>query len=335
MLTICLITLGDPATLTGGYRYHRRMAELAAGHDARLTFASLPPRLPFRHGRRVLRTAAQAEVVLVDSIAAAYLAPWIALRRPPRLIAIAHQPPGGIDHAPPRRWVQAWLDRFVYRRCDQVIVASALLARRFDGAIVVPPGRDRQAGTEVSDLRDGAQAAALCVANWLPNKGILELLDAAAALPPGMLRVHLAGDERADTAYGQRVISRTGDLPGRVVRHGPCNDGEIGVLYRSADLFVLPSRWETYGTAIAEAMDAGLPVIGWRSGNLPHLVEDGKQGIVITPGDIGALTGALRRLATDEPERQRMGAAAAHRALSLPTWEQSAQRFYAILAGRP
>jgi rhamnosyl/mannosyltransferase len=81
-------------------------------------------------------------------------------------------------------------------------------------------------------------------------------------------------------------------------------------------------------------MDAGLPVVGWRSGNLPHLVDDGKQGIVIRPGDVGALAGALRRLAEDEPERQRMGAAAAHRALSLPTWEQSAQQFYAILAGR-
>jgi glycosyltransferase involved in cell wall biosynthesis len=335
MLTICLITLGDPATLTGGYRYHRRMAELAARNDARLTFASLPARLPFRHGRRVLRAAAGADITAVDSIAAAYLAPWIALRRPQRLIAIVHQPPGGIDHTPPRRWVQAWLDRFVYRRCDQVIVASALLARRFAGAIVVPPGRDQQAGTQVSDLRDGAQAAALCVANWLPNKGILELLDATAALPPGTLRLHLAGDERTGTAYGQQVIRRIGGLPGRVVRHGPCTDAEVGVLYRSADLFVLPSRWETYGTAFAEAMDAGLPVVGWRSGNLPHLVDDGEQGIVITPGDVGALAGALRRLAEDEPERKRMGAAAAHRARSLPTWEQSAQQFYATLAGRP
>ena len=283
----------------------------------------------------MLRAAARADVVLVDSIAAAYLAPWMALRRPRRLIAIVHQPPGGIDHAPPRSWVQAWLDRFVYRRCDQVIVASALLAGRFAGALVVPPGRDQQAGTQVSDLRDGAQAAALCVANWLPNKGILELLDAASALPPGLLRLHLAGDEQA---YGLRAagdLRRTGDLPGRVVRHGPCNDAEIGVLYRSADLFVLPSRWETYGTAIAEAMDAGLPVVGWRSGNLPQLVNDGKQGIVIRPGDVGALAGALRRLAEDEPERQRMGAAAARRALSLPTWEQSAQQFFAILAGRP
>jgi glycosyltransferase involved in cell wall biosynthesis len=335
MLTICLITLGDPATLTGGYRYHRRMAELADRNDARLTFASLPLRVPFRHGRRVLRAAAGTDVVLVDSIAAAYLAPWIALWRPRRLMAIVHQPPGGVDHAPPGRWVQARLDRFVYRRCDQVIVASALLAGRFARTVVVPPGRDQQAGTEICDLRDGARAAALCVANWLPNKGILELLNAAAALPQGMLRLHLAGDERTGTAYGQRVIRRIGDLPDRVVRHGLCNDAEVGMLYRSADLFVLPSRWETYGTAIAEAMDAGLPVIGWRSGNLPHLVEDGKQGIVLTPGDIGALAGALRRLATDEPERQRMAAAAAHRALSLPTWEQSARRFYAILAGRP
>ena len=119
------------------------------------------------------------------------------------------------------------------------------------------------------------------------------------------------------------------------MRHGPCDDAGVGRLYRSADLFVLPSRWETYGTAYAEAMDAGLPVVGWRSGNLPHLVDDGKQGILITLGDTRALAGALRRLAEDEPERRRMGAAAARRALSLPTWEQSAQQFFAILRRRP
>jgi glycosyltransferase involved in cell wall biosynthesis len=335
MLTVCLITLGDPATLTGGYRYHRRMAELAGRNDARLTFASVPPRRPFLHGHRVLRTAREADVVLVDSIAAAFVAPWLVRHRPRRLAAIVHQPPGGIDHPPPRRWVQARLDRYLYRRCQVVMVASALLAGRLDRAVVVPPGRDQKAGDKVSDLRQGARAAALCVANWLPNKGILELLDAVAAVPAGTLLLHLAGDERPGTAYGQRVIRRIGDLAGRVVRHGRCDDAEIGRLYRSADLFVLPSRWETYGTAYAEAMDAGLPVIGWRSGNLPHLVDDGKQGIVITPGDIRALTGALRRLAEDEAERRRMGAAAAHRALSLPTWEQSAEQFFTVLEGLP
>jgi glycosyltransferase involved in cell wall biosynthesis len=332
MLTICLITLGDPATLTGGYRYHRRMAELAERNDAQISFASLPRRWPFLHGHRVLRAAGSADVILVDSIAAAFLAPWIIMRRPRRLAAMVHQPPGGIGHAPLRRWVQAGLDRYLYSRCEKVIIASSLLGSRLRRAVVVPPGRDQAAGTEVSDLRQGALAAALCVANWLPAKGILELLDAVAALPDGTLRLHLAGDERADTSYGQQVIRRLGDLSDRVVRHGSCDDAAIGRLYRSADLFVLPSRWETYGTAYAEAMDAGLPVIGWRTGNLPYLVDDGKEGIVLTPGDTSALTAALHRLAVDEPERRRMGAAAARRALSLPTWEQSAQKFFAILA---
>jgi hypothetical protein len=188
MLTICLITLSDPATLTGGYRYHRRMAELAGRNDARITFASLPPRLPFLHGHRVLRTAGEADVVLADSIAAAFLVPRILLRRPRRLAAVVHQPPGGIDHAPLRRCVQARLDRYLYKRCETVIVASALPADRLDQAIIVPPGRDQQAGTELSDLRDEARAAALCVANWLPNQGLLELLDAVATLSAGTLR---------------------------------------------------------------------------------------------------------------------------------------------------
>src|SRR5258707_729427 len=172
MLTVGLITLGDPATLTGGYRYHRRMAELAERNDARIIFASLPPRRPFLCGHRVLRTARGADVVLVDSIAAAFVAPWLVRHRPRRLAAIVHQPPGGIDHAPLRRWVQARLDRYLNQRCQVVMVASALLADWLDQAIVVPPGRDQKAGDKVTDLRQGARAAALCVANWLPNKGI-------------------------------------------------------------------------------------------------------------------------------------------------------------------
>ena len=173
------------------------------------------------------------------------------------------------------------------------------------------------------------------MANWLPNKGILELLDAAAALPAGLLRLHFAGDERAHTAYGQRVIHRIGELPGRVVRHGSCDDAGVGRLYRSADMFVLPSRWETYGTAFAEAMDAGLPVIGWRCGNLPLPRRQRQAGHRDQSRRYPGALGALRRLAEDEPERRQMGAAAARRAQGLPTWEQSAQQFFAILAGQP
>ena len=132
MLTICLLTLGDPGRMTGGYLYHRRMADAAAGHNAQVLFGSFPiypVPLPALRAATVVRgvRAIGADVVLVDSIAAAYLAPWLATHRLDRpLAASIHQPPGGIDHGPIRTHAQAVLDRATYRRSGRLLVANAL-----------------------------------------------------------------------------------------------------------------------------------------------------------------------------------------------------------------
>ena len=69
------------------------------------------------------------------------------------------------------------------------------------------------------------------------------------------------------------------DLAGRVVVHGPLAAERVAALYRAADVFVLPSLREPYGTVWGEAMAVGLPVVGWRAGNLPHLAEHGREGL--------------------------------------------------------
>jgi hypothetical protein len=93
MLAVCLVTLGSPEQLTGGYLYHRRMAELAPRHDAcveLLGVPELPFPLPGVFAGRVIRRAAPADVLVIDSIAAAFVAPW----RPPRpLAAMCTSPP--------------------------------------------------------------------------------------------------------------------------------------------------------------------------------------------------------------------------------------------------
>jgi glycosyltransferase involved in cell wall biosynthesis len=94
---------------------------------------------------------------------------------------------------------------------------------------------------------------------------------------------------------------------------------------------VLPSLREPYGTVYGEAMAAGLPVVGWRAGNLPHLATDGREGVLLEPGDVGGLSLALHRLATDDTYRRLLAAAAARRAESFPTWAQTAQRFFTEL----
>jgi glycosyltransferase involved in cell wall biosynthesis len=353
-LAVSLLTLGDPGRLTGGYLYHRRMAALAPRFGARVEFVSVPDRpfpLPALAGPASLRAAERgADVVVLDSIAAAFVAPALLAsvlrapapgrRRPARpLVGMLHQPPGGIDHGRLRRLVQAALDRRAYRFARRLLVASEALAdelRRLGYPPqllrVIPPGRDVATGESpaVGDLRDGRRAAVLCVGNWVARKGLLDLLDAVARVPPDAVTLHLVGDLGVEPAYAARVRSRLAapDLAGRVVVHGPQPLEAVNALYRAADVFVLASRREPYGTVYGEAMAAGLPVVGWAAGNLPHLARDGREGVVLPPGDIPALAAALTRLAYDETLRRRLGDAAKRRAMRFPTWEESARRLF-------
>jgi glycosyltransferase involved in cell wall biosynthesis len=70
-------------------------------------------------------------------------------------------------------------------------------------------------------------------------------------------------------------------------------------------------------------MAAGLPVVGWSAGNLPHLM--------VPLGDQVALAEAIKSLALDEPLRRRMSAAAARRAEDFPTWDETARMLFTEL----
>lgn len=338
MVVISLVTLGSPEQLTGGYLYHRRMADAAAEHDARVDFVSA----------RVTRNAltSSADVVLVDSIAAAAVAPWAWRRHASAavspLAAILHQPPGGIDHGPARRAVQARLDRFLYRRCQLLIAASAALGDELVRAhglpaarvVVIAPGRDVAAPpNDVPQLRHGRRVAFVSVGNWVARKGTLELLDAFARLPPDLATLHLVGRHDVEPRYAERVRGRLSDpaLAGRVVVHGAVSREDVARLYAGADAFVLPSYREPYGTVYGEALAAGLPAVGWRAGNLPHLIDDGREGVVLEPGDVGGLSAALERLASDDEWRARLAAAARERGARLPTWADTATEFFSVL----
>ena len=341
-LFLPLLTSGDPGRVTGGYLYHRRLAELAPRFGARVPFVPLPERrfpIPLVGAPALLdRATTSADALLVDSIVAAFVGPWLPLRRPGvPLVLVAHQPPGGIDHGPSRTRWQRRMDLMAYRRADLVIAASELLRRELVAAgvpaeriRVVPPGRDpAPPPPERSDLRRGRQLALLCVANWIPRKGTLELLEAVARLPPAVATLHLVGDDRADPRYAARVRARLrrADLAGRVVVHGPVSRERVAGLYRDADAFVLPSVREPYGTVYGEAMAAGLPVVGWRAGNLPHLADHEVEGLLVQPGDVEGLARAIRRLAVEGDLRRRLAVAALARGRRRPTWERSIGAF--------
>jgi glycosyltransferase involved in cell wall biosynthesis len=143
--------------------------------------------------------------------------------------------------------------------------------------------------------------------------------------------LHLVGRTDVDRRYATRVEALLPPLGDRVVVHGPLPKERLASMYLAADAFVLPSFVETYGTVYAEAMSAGLPVIGWAAGNLPHLAEDGASGLIVPAGDTGRLTGALARIAEDDALRDRLANGATERAESFPTWDETADLFFSEL----
>jgi glycosyltransferase involved in cell wall biosynthesis len=335
VLVVSLVTRGSPAQVTGGHLFHQRMAEAAPARDARVEFLSASGwRNPWRGARGV---------VLIDSITAWSAAPWMALgRHRGPFAAILHQPPGGVGVGSARRTAQRPLDHASYRRCALLIAASRALADelvdrhglRADRICVVEPGSDLpSARSEIPDLRGGRRIALLSVANWLANKGVLELLDAVAALPDDHATLHLVGRDDVDPAYGARVRARmtAPDLAGRVVGHGARSRQEVADLFAGADVLVVPSYAETYGTVYGEALAAGVPPVGWRSGNLPNLVQDGREGCLVPAGDVAALSAVLARLATDGAWRAALTTGARRRGRSLPTWDDAADTFFGAL----
>jgi len=92
--------------------------------------------------------------------------------------------------------------------------------------------------------------------------------------------------------------------------------------YRNADVLVNPSLSESFGRSLIEAMACQVPVVATRVGGMAEIVEDGKTGILVEPGDAQELAEAIIRLFSDEGLRRSMGEAARKRAVELYSWEK-------------
>ena len=342
-MRVAFVTVGDTERLTGGYLYHAQvLARL------RERGASIEEVIPCGASEEEQEEAASQfglslnlasfDVVVVDALARIACAPHLDSWREERpVVAMVHELPSvaaseGVSGR--EREVEEPL-----LRADCLICVSdhgkAILESRGVPSWrirVVPPGFDRLAseGGSSSSARGGA-VRALCVAQWIPRKGILDLVRAWTLHErPGAV-LDLVGETDADAAYAERVRAVLADVSGaQIVVRGPVDDAMLGSAYAAADLFVLPSRYEGYGIVYAEALAQGLPVIACEVGPVPELVGD-EAALLVPPGDVVALSEALDLLLGDATRRKQMSAAARRRAGELPSWEDTADRFLRVL----
>jgi len=198
---------------------------------------------------------------------------------------------------------------------EQVMVVRPGLHARYRGALPLRLGR--------------RPPRLLTVANLLPTKGLRPFVDVLARLRDLPWTWHLVGDLSLDPEYAANVYRRlraTG-LTHRTTWTGVVAPDVLRTWYDRADLFVLPSRFETCSLSTREAMACGLPVVGYRVGGMPENVGDSAAGALVPPHNPRALRDALRALLKDPLARRERGRAAWRQSRAFPTWAAAAEQF--------
>lgn len=173
---------------------------------------------------------------------------------------------------------------------------------------IIHNGVDTRTFYPTTEPRQGALVRILCVGRLIARKGQHHLLQAFANLrarDDRPVRLTLAGTGDAEGTL-QRLAIDLG-VADAVTFTGPVPYHDMPVVYRQADIFVLPSQSEGMSMALLEAMASGLPVVVTNTGGTAELVHEGVNGHVVPWADVPALTQALASLVQDKLARQDMG----------------------------
>ncbi len=171
---------------------------------------------------------------------------------------------------------------------------------------------------------DGDPIRLLSVASLTRRKGHDILVNALGALKALRWQARFVGVADFDPAWTktlQEQVTALG-LSERICFAGSVLD--TADEYQQADLFVLPSRFEGYGMVFAEALAAGLPVIGAKAGAVPQVVPE-SAGILVAADNTQELTEALQNVISNPDLRHRLQEGARAAAAGLATWADTAR----------
>jgi glycosyltransferase involved in cell wall biosynthesis len=225
-------------------------------------------------------------------------------------------------------------ERAVLRAAAGVVVTSEWTRQQILTRYAIPACRVHVARPGVDRVAAPARPVRghlLCVGVLGHHKGQDLLVEALADLAEQDWHCVLAGPIDRDPDFVEQLRARITCLGygHRVSLTGVLTGASLSHAYSTADLLVAPSRLETYGMTVTEALAHGLPVIAASVGGLPEALgstADGtRPGQLVPPGDPAALAAALGKWLGDERHRHRLRAAAQQRRSTLRGWEQTTQ----------
>ncbi|WP_127503411.1 glycosyltransferase family 4 protein [Actinoplanes solisilvae] len=329
--------IDDPATPSGGNRYDRTVLGLLPDVHELAVNGSWP--VPDESARRALVAALSGipdnATVLVDGLVGCgvpeILEPHAHRLRFAVLVHLPLSDETGLDPA-----VATSLrarERKTLHLASAVIATSDAAAARVREMHDLPHVAVAAPGVSPAPVAvpDPSGRRLLCVASVSPRKG--------QDLLVGALENDLTGLDW-ECVFAGALTRPVPHADPRLRFVGPLGGDALEAAYAGSDLFVLPSRAETYGMVVTEALARGVPVLATDVGGVPEALgtaPDGTvPGMLIPPDDQAALATALRAWLTDPALRERLRAAARARRETLPTWDETARRLStAVREGDP
>jgi glycosyltransferase involved in cell wall biosynthesis len=229
------------------------------------------------------------------------------------------------------------MEKVVYRASAQALVGNAeaegvLRAKGYQGGVTLIPqfGFDPDLFAPSADPRVGKSPCIGFVGRLVEEKGLLVLLEALAGLQ-GDWQLHVIGS--GPLAEPARARAHALGLNGRVTWEKSVPSTAMPQRMRRFTLLAAPSltrpHWkEQFGRALVEAMACEVPVVGFRSGEIPNVVED--AGVLVPEGDVGALRSSIADVLADPRRRTELGQRGRQRFLQCYTHLRIAQQTVAV-----
>ncbi len=246
------------------------------------------------------------------------------------------------------------LERFTYRHAPYFLACGPSVVEEIESAYgvllepdrvgLVPHGIEDRAGT-VEPERWPGRVEVLFVGRLEDRKGIDTLL----ATVPEIVRRHpevgftIVGEDSRPMADGlthrQRFEASPAwpEVEANVRFLGRVDDEQLYRLYAGCDVFVAPSRFESFGLILLEAMMFAKPVVATRVGGMAEIVEDGETGLLVPAGDAPALGEAIASLLASPERREQFGQASRRRFERLYRKEamvEGVNRYFDSILGR-
>lgn len=342
-----LIIYGSLDTLSGGYMYDRMLVEYLRAQGDTVEIIPLPWRNYAAHltdnftftlppGLNILIQDELNHPSLIFANKRPHPYPIISLVHHLRCSELRPRWQNDLYRVVEKKYLQS-VDGFIFNSETTRAVVNRLKGNGFPETVAFPP-TDRFgeaiAEEEIKERGRKKEFRVLFLGNVIERKGLHTLLRSLRILRPSSHRpssgqafiLDVVGSLTTDSTHAKQMQTfiADNDLSSFVFLHGALNNQPLIEKLRAAHILVVPSSYEGFGIVYLEGMGFGLPAIGTTLGAASEVIEDGRTGFLIQPGDAQGLAEKLQLLSERRDLLLEMSLAARSRYLRQPKWDQTA-----------